>query len=164
MCPLALAASVIVHGLILNITPRLFAINIRATLFGCCYSSGYLGSIICYLLVVFRAVDDVTMMIVEAGLAFLLIVLCCILPNVDGRELPDVMEDMDYFSEYVASFIYEIICKMYGKQITICRQVTPDWFYQTIISLLICHWSQRLFFRLRSMLLLNWLEGDPVGP
>ncbi|CAH2229085.1 jg2530 [Pararge aegeria aegeria] len=39
------------------------------------------------------------MMIMEAGLAALLIVLCCVLPDVEGRELPDVLEDMDYFSE-----------------------------------------------------------------
>ncbi|XP_069357937.1 solute carrier family 22 member 4-like isoform X2 [Maniola hyperantus] len=97
--PFALAASIIVHALILNITPRLFAINIRATLFGCCYSCGHLGSMICYLIVIFRTVDKVILVIVEAGLAVLLIVLCCVLPDVDGRELPDVMEDMDYFSE-----------------------------------------------------------------
>ncbi|XP_045769529.1 solute carrier family 22 member 4-like isoform X2 [Maniola jurtina] len=97
--PIALAASVIVHGFILNLTPRLFAINIRATLFGCCYSCGHLGSIICCLIVIFRAVDEVILMTVEAGLAVLLIILCCVLPDVDGRELPDVLEDMDYFSE-----------------------------------------------------------------
>ncbi|XP_023934107.2 solute carrier family 22 member 21-like [Bicyclus anynana] len=97
--PLALAAIVIVHGLMVNITPRLFAINIRATLLGCCHSVGHLGSLICCVIVTFQVMNDQTLMFVEAGLVLLLIVVCSVLPDVDGREMPDVLEDMDYFSE-----------------------------------------------------------------
>lgn len=89
----------IVHGLILNITPRLFAINIRATLFGCCNAIGQLGSIVCYLLIMIHDADDVTRKVIEGSLAIILTVICFVIPDVDGRELPDVIEDMDYFSE-----------------------------------------------------------------
>lgn len=87
------------HGLILSITPRLFAINIRATLFGCCNSTGQIGSIICYLLITLNKIDDFSSKIIEASLAIVLTILCYIIPDVDGRELPDVVEDMDFFTE-----------------------------------------------------------------
>ncbi|XP_064072397.1 solute carrier family 22 member 13-like [Vanessa tameamea] len=96
---ISLGTGVIIHGLILNITPRLFAINIRCTSLGCCHSSGQLGSIICYLIVSFHAFEDVVLIVIETGLAIGLLLLCYVIPDVDRRELPDIMEDMDYFSE-----------------------------------------------------------------
>ncbi|XP_050348538.1 solute carrier family 22 member 13-like [Nymphalis io] len=95
----SLAAGVLIHGLILNITPRLFAINVRCTLLGCCHASGQLGSIICYLTVYFHAFEDIVLIVIETGLAIGLLLLCYMIPDVDRRELPDIMEDMDYFSE-----------------------------------------------------------------
>ncbi|XP_047531388.1 solute carrier family 22 member 7-like [Vanessa atalanta] len=96
---ISLGTGVIIHGLILNITPRLFAINIRCTLLGCCHSSGQLGSIICYLIVSFHVFEDVVLIVIETGLSIGLLLLCYVIPDVDRRELPDVIEDMDYFSE-----------------------------------------------------------------
>ncbi|CAH2084817.1 unnamed protein product [Euphydryas editha] len=96
---ISLGTGLIIHGLILNITPRIFAINVRCTLFGCCHSSGQLGSIICYLIVAFRAFEDIIYILIEATIAIGLLILCYVLPDVDGRELPDVIGDMDYFSE-----------------------------------------------------------------
>ncbi|XP_072932775.1 solute carrier family 22 member 4-like isoform X2 [Epargyreus clarus] len=96
---LALASGLIGHTLILVITPRLFAINVRATLFGCCNATAQLGTITNHLILRFRAMDDLTLMILEVAVTFALCAACYVIPDVDGRELPDVMEDMDYFSE-----------------------------------------------------------------
>lgn len=43
--------------------------------------------------------DDITFAAVEIGVTVTLAVLCLVFPDVDGRELPDVMEDMDYYCE-----------------------------------------------------------------
>ncbi|XP_075975689.1 solute carrier family 22 member 7-like [Anticarsia gemmatalis] len=95
----ALASGLVAHALILNITPRLFAINIRATFFGCCHATGQLGSIISYLLFLFCPTSEITLMAVELAVTAVLAGLCFIIPNVDERELPDIVKDMDYFSE-----------------------------------------------------------------
>lgn len=96
---IAISSGVIVHALLLNITPRLFAINIRATIFGCCHATGQLGSILSYIILLFHPMDDVTFSAVMAVVTVTAAGLCCFLPDVDGRELPDVIEDMDYYSE-----------------------------------------------------------------
>ncbi|XP_026734149.1 solute carrier family 22 member 5-like isoform X2 [Trichoplusia ni] len=96
---IALASGILAHALILNITPRFFAINIRATVVGCCHATGQLGSIVSYLLFLFRPINDVTLVSIELTVMTILIGLCITFPDVDDRELPDVMEDMDYFSE-----------------------------------------------------------------
>lgn len=94
-----LGIGMIGHSLLLNITPRLFAINIRATIFGCCHLCGQLGTIICYLLLFLDLTDHKSFVLIQIGVTFALSVLCCVIPDVDGRELPDIIEDMDYFSE-----------------------------------------------------------------
>lgn len=43
--------------------------------------------------------NEVTFLVVATGATIALVGLCLVLPNVDERELPDVMEDMDYYSE-----------------------------------------------------------------
>lgn len=43
--------------------------------------------------------NDVMLVGIELTVMIMLIGLCFIFPDVDDRELPDVMEDMDYFSE-----------------------------------------------------------------
>ncbi|CAH0586916.1 unnamed protein product [Chrysodeixis includens] len=96
---IALASGVLAHALILNITPRLFAINIRATVVGCCHATGQLGSIISYLLFLFQPLNDDMLVGIELTVTMVLVGLCFIFPDVDGRELPDIIEDMDYFAE-----------------------------------------------------------------
>ncbi|XP_049872892.1 solute carrier family 22 member 1-like [Pectinophora gossypiella] len=96
---MALASGIMVHCLILNITPRFYAINVRATLFGCCHASGQLGAMTSYIIFIYKALDDISFATLELGIAIVLICLTFVLPQVDGRELPDMMEDMDYFSE-----------------------------------------------------------------
>ncbi|XP_022828294.1 solute carrier family 22 member 13-like [Spodoptera litura] len=96
---IALGSGLVAHALILNITPRLFAINIRATVVGCCYATGQIGSIISYLLFLFHPLSNVVIMVIEFFVTLILIGLLFIFPDVDQRELPDVMKDMDYFSE-----------------------------------------------------------------
>lgn len=96
---IAISSGVIVHALLLNITPRLFAINIRATIFGCCHATGQLGSIISYIILLFHPMDDITFAVVMVAVTIIAAGLCCMLPDVDGRELPDFLEDMDYYSE-----------------------------------------------------------------
>lgn len=96
---ISLGTGLIIHGLILNITPRVLAINIRCTLLGCCHSSAQLGSIICYLIIAFHAFETIILILIETTIAIGLLILCYVLPDVDGRELPDVITDMDYFSE-----------------------------------------------------------------
>ncbi|XP_013173282.1 PREDICTED: solute carrier family 22 member 4-like [Papilio xuthus] len=95
----ALSTGMMGHTILLNITPRLFAINVRATIFGCCHSSGQLGTIICYLLYLLDYDDHKSLIFVQIGATFMLTALCYVIPDVDGRELPDIVEDMDYFSE-----------------------------------------------------------------
>ncbi|CAK1585483.1 unnamed protein product [Parnassius mnemosyne] len=95
----ALGTGLIGHTILLNITPRLFAINIRATIFGCCHSTGQFGALICYLIFFLDATDHIALVLIQVGFTFVLTALCYIIPDVDARELPDVMEDMDYFSE-----------------------------------------------------------------
>ncbi|CAH1636444.1 unnamed protein product [Spodoptera littoralis] len=96
---IALGSGLVAHALILNITPRLFAINIRATVVGCCYATGQIGSIISYLLFLFHPLSNIVIMVIEFCVTLILIGLLFIFPDVDQRELPDVMKDMDYFSE-----------------------------------------------------------------
>jgi hypothetical protein len=88
-----------VQAILLNITPRLFAITIRATLFGCCYAIGELGTVGAYLLFVFQPLTNVVYIVAEIGITLSLATLCSILIDVDSRELPDMVDDMDYFSE-----------------------------------------------------------------
>ncbi|KPI94148.1 hypothetical protein RR46_06599 [Papilio xuthus] len=95
----ALSTGMMGHTILLSITPRLFAINVRATIFGCCHSSGQLGTIICYLLYLLDYDDHKSLIFVQIGATFILTALCYVIPDVDGRELPDIVEDMDYFSE-----------------------------------------------------------------
>ncbi|XP_038214301.1 solute carrier family 22 member 4-like [Zerene cesonia] len=96
---IGLASGLISYALLLNITPRLFAVNIRATLVGCCHAAGHLGTITCYLLTSLRSINDSTMLITTLAVTVILVGLCFIFPDVDGRELPDTIKDMDYFSE-----------------------------------------------------------------
>lgn len=95
----ALASQIVVHLLLLNITPRLFAINIRATLLGCCHAIGEFGCMIGYLLYVFQPFSDVVDIIIDVGIMVVLITLSLVLFDVDRREMPDLIDDMDYFSE-----------------------------------------------------------------
>ncbi|XP_061714197.1 solute carrier family 22 member 4-like [Cydia pomonella] len=95
----ALATSLNGHAMTLTITPRLFAIKIRATLLGCCHAAGQLGAIIGYLITMLKLVDEVTLALLEAATTVSMLVLCLVFPDVDRREMPDVLEDMDYFSE-----------------------------------------------------------------
>ncbi|XP_068617444.1 uncharacterized protein [Battus philenor] len=95
----ALGTGMIGHTILLSITPRLFPINVRATIFGCCHSSGQLGTVICFLLFRLQLDNHISLIFVQTGVTFILIILCYMIPDVDGRELPDVVEDMDYFSE-----------------------------------------------------------------
>ncbi|XP_045536055.1 solute carrier family 22 member 4-like [Papilio machaon] len=95
----ALSTGMMGHAILLNITSRLFAINVRATIFGCCHSFGQLGTIICYLLYLLNYDDHKSLIFVQIGTTFILTALCYVIPDVDGRELPDIVEDMDYFSE-----------------------------------------------------------------
>lgn len=99
MSSLALSSGLIVHALILNITPRLFATNVRATLFGCCHAIGQIGTMISYLVLLFYVMDDLVFASMDIVVSLALVSLCLLLPDVDGRELPDIMEDMDYYSE-----------------------------------------------------------------
>nr|XP_021201801.2 solute carrier family 22 member 2-like isoform X1 [Bombyx mori] len=96
---IALGSGITVHALILNVTPRLFAINIRATIFGCCHAAGQLGSIISYTILLLTPTNNVTQICTEVLVTIVLIGLCFMVLDVDRRELPDVLEDMDYFSE-----------------------------------------------------------------
>ncbi|KAG6453431.1 hypothetical protein O3G_MSEX008152 [Manduca sexta] len=95
----AIGSGVIGQTLLLNITPRLFAINIRTTILGCCHAAGQLGSMISYIFFMFHPLTDITSMAVHIVVTLGLAGLCLALLDVDGRELPDVIEDMDYFSE-----------------------------------------------------------------
>ncbi|CAH4034046.1 unnamed protein product [Pieris brassicae] len=95
---IGLASGLISHALLLNITPRVLATKCRATLFGCYYSLGHLGTMTAYLITT-QDIRDLTMMIVVVVITLILIFICLILPDVDGRELPDTLKDMDYFSE-----------------------------------------------------------------
>lgn len=95
----ALGSRVVVYMLITNITPRLFAINVRATLFGCCHAVDKLGTVFSYLVLVFQPFNTIVSIAVDMTIMVILILLCLVLPDVDGRELPDMIEDMDYFSE-----------------------------------------------------------------
>lgn len=96
---IALGSEVVIYMLLLNITPRLFAINMRATLFGCCHAIGQLGTIVSYLMFTFQPLNDLASISVDITITMALIALSLVLLNVDGRELPDFIEDMDYFSE-----------------------------------------------------------------
>uniref|UniRef100_A0A2A4J4J6 Major facilitator superfamily (MFS) profile domain-containing protein n=1 Tax=Heliothis virescens TaxID=7102 RepID=A0A2A4J4J6_HELVI len=96
---IALGSGLVAHALILNMTPRLFAINIRATVVGCCHATGQLGSIVSYLLFLFHPISNIAMVSIELCITMILAGLCLMYPDVDRRELPDVMTDMDYFSE-----------------------------------------------------------------
>ncbi|KAJ8723280.1 hypothetical protein PYW08_003192 [Mythimna loreyi] len=96
---IALASGLLAHALILNITPRLFAINIRATVFGCCHATGQIGSILSYLLILFHPISDLSQMSIELSVTIILVGLCFVFPDVDQRELPDMLKDMDYYSE-----------------------------------------------------------------
>ncbi|XP_047990734.1 solute carrier family 22 member 4-like [Leguminivora glycinivorella] len=97
--PFALATSLNAHAITLSITPRLFAIKIRATLLGCCHAAGQMGAIIGYLITSLKLVDEITLALLEAAATVAMLVLCLVFPDVDDREMPDVLEDMDYFSE-----------------------------------------------------------------
>lgn len=81
------------------ITPRLFSINIRATSLGSCFALGQLGSMIGYLIFLLEAVDNFSLSALILAASLSLCALCLILPDVDSRELPDIMQDMDYFLE-----------------------------------------------------------------
>nr|XP_021181720.2 solute carrier family 22 member 4 [Helicoverpa armigera] len=96
---IALGSGLVAHALILNMTPRLFAINIRATVVGCCHATGQLGSIISYLPFLFHPMNDITLVAIVLCATLIMAVLCLMYPDVDRRELPDLMTDMDYFSE-----------------------------------------------------------------
>ncbi|KAH9627693.1 hypothetical protein HF086_016847 [Spodoptera exigua] len=96
---IALSSGLVAHALVLNITPRLFATNIRATAVGFCHATGQIGSIISYLLFLFHPISNTVIMVIELGVTLIIIGLLFIFPDVDQRELPDVMKDMDYFSE-----------------------------------------------------------------
>lgn len=96
---IALSAGIMVHSLILNITPRLFATNVRGIACGCCHASGQIGSTISYILFLLEPRNEITFLAVVTVSTITLVGLCLVLPNVDGRELPDVMEDMNYYSE-----------------------------------------------------------------
>ena len=99
LSPIALASGLLAHALIMNITPRLFSINIRATVVGCCHATGQIGSIISYLLFLFHPMGDTSQMIIAFFVTIILVGLCFVFPDVDKRELPDVLRDMDYFAE-----------------------------------------------------------------
>ncbi|KAI8421807.1 hypothetical protein MSG28_009764 [Choristoneura fumiferana] len=95
----ALAARIIAFAIILIITPRFFAINIRATLLGCCQAAGQLGAIVGYLVTTTKLMNTVAMALLGVVLTVILMILCLIFPDVDNREMPDVLQDMDYFCE-----------------------------------------------------------------
>ncbi|KAL0880237.1 hypothetical protein ABMA27_002695 [Loxostege sticticalis] len=95
----ALASQVIVYMLLLIITPRLFAINIRGTLFGCCHAIGQLGSMFSYMFFLFQPLHNEAFLTVNVCVMVALVTSSLILLDVDRRELPDMMDDMDYFSE-----------------------------------------------------------------
>ncbi|XP_052755238.1 uncharacterized protein LOC113509798 [Galleria mellonella] len=99
---IALAFRLVGHALILNITPRYFATKIRATILLSLtnyLAAGQLGAMISYLLIVFQPINDATIVAIEVAVTLTLASLRFIFLDVDGRELPDVLEDMDYFSE-----------------------------------------------------------------
>ncbi|XP_053604870.1 organic cation/carnitine transporter 2-like isoform X3 [Plodia interpunctella] len=96
---IALASSIVGHALLLNITPRLFAIKVRGTLVGACQAVGEIGAILGYIIFLFDPMGSLTTMGVTIGITLTLSALCLMFLDVDGRELPDIMEDMDYFSE-----------------------------------------------------------------
>ncbi|XP_041979701.1 solute carrier family 22 member 13-like [Aricia agestis] len=95
----ALSCGVMVQAIILNITPRLLATHVRATLLGFCHSAGHLGAILSSIVILLNAIDSISLMIANIVLSIVLLCLCYMLPDVDGRELPDVIQDMDYYSE-----------------------------------------------------------------
>lgn len=101
----ALAARIIALAIILIITPRFFAINIRATLLGCCHAAGQLGAIVGYLVTTTKLMSSVAMALLGVILTVILAILCLIFPDVDNREMPDVLQDMDYFCEYVYFYL-----------------------------------------------------------
>ncbi|RVE44856.1 hypothetical protein evm_010511 [Chilo suppressalis] len=96
---IALSSGVIVYALLMNITPRLFAMRLRATLFGCCHAVGQLGTMISYLVFAFLPLNNMIYVAVNMAVTMALATLTFTLVDVDGRELPDLIEDMDYFSE-----------------------------------------------------------------
>ncbi|KAM3958930.1 LOW QUALITY PROTEIN: solute carrier family 22 member 7-like [Aphomia sociella] len=96
---IAISSCLVEHALLLNITPRLFAIKIRATLLGFCHAAGQLGAMISYLLFLLQPMNDGVVVALELGVTLTLVFLRFTILDVDGRELPDTMEDMDYFSE-----------------------------------------------------------------
>ncbi|XP_013190463.2 solute carrier family 22 member 7 [Amyelois transitella] len=99
LASIALASSIVGHAILLNITPRIFAIKIRSTLLGACQAIGQVGSMIAYIIFLFDTMNSLTTMGVTIGITLTMSALCLMLHDVDGRELPDIMEDMDYFSE-----------------------------------------------------------------
>ncbi|CAK1555137.1 unnamed protein product [Leptosia nina] len=94
---LGVASGLVSYALLFNMTPRLLALIARATLVGCCYSAGEIGTITCYLLILY--LQDLTVLILLVIAVLLVTTLCVVLPDVDARELPDTIRDMDYFSE-----------------------------------------------------------------
>lgn len=97
--PIALSCGTIGWFVIAIITPRLFSINIRATTLGSCYALGQLGSMVAYLMHVLEALSSSSLSAVIVTATLSICTLCLILPDVDYRELPDIMLDMDYFLE-----------------------------------------------------------------
>ncbi|CAG9132739.1 unnamed protein product [Plutella xylostella] len=96
---LAMSSGVLARLLILVITPRLFAISIRATMVGLCNGIAHIGAIVTYLVVVLRVMNNYVLLGVILACTLSLGALCMKLPDVDDRELPDVLEDMDYFMD-----------------------------------------------------------------
>ncbi|XP_048485415.1 solute carrier family 22 member 2 [Plutella xylostella] len=96
---LAMSSGVLARLLILVITPRLFAISVRATMVGLCNGIAHIGAIVTYLVVVLRVMNNYVLLGVIFACTLSLGALCMKLPDVDDRELPDVLEDMDYFMD-----------------------------------------------------------------
>lgn len=95
----ALSTGVTVHAIILHMMPRCYGINVRATLFGFCHATGQIGAIISYMFHIYTPLDPMPLAIIALLITLCLVAICVMLPDVDNRELPDVLEDMDYFSE-----------------------------------------------------------------
>ncbi|VVD00483.1 unnamed protein product [Leptidea sinapis] len=93
------ASGLVGNSLLINITPRIFAVNTRASVFGCCHAFGQIGAIVCYLVCTLTTVDDIIFIVTVLAVTLVMATLCLLLPDVDKRELPDTMMDTDYFSE-----------------------------------------------------------------
>lgn len=83
----------------MHMMPRLYGINVRATLFGFCHATGQIGAIISYMFHIYNPLEAMSLAIILFLITLGLVGLCIMFPDVDDRELPDVLEDMDYFSE-----------------------------------------------------------------